>query len=310
MTKLWAMRGWPSSGKSTLARKLATEADAVVVNRDLLRLQLLGSYWTGKREDEDRVTIAEEAQVKSFLQAGVSVVVDAQHVNPQYLRKWAKLAGQLNVGFEVVDVRTDVEECVLRDLRRMENDERYVGEKVIRDQAKRFPMEKWPKVVERPRLEIEPVERDRKLPQAIIVDIDGTLAHMSGRSPYNYDLVHTDVRDEQTCWLVRVLYDLRFMGHGPAVLIVSGRDDSCREATAEWLKANGVYYDELHMRPADAKDPATGNKLPDYLVKYDLFNANIRGKYDVRFVLDDRNQVVDLWRAMGLKCLQVQPGDF
>lgn len=32
--------------------------------------------------------------------------------------------------------------------------------------------------------------------KAIIVDIDGTLAHMTGRSPYDYSQVHTDEIDE------------------------------------------------------------------------------------------------------------------
>ena len=61
MPKLWAMRGYSAAGKSTRAAEIAKENDAVIVNRDLLRLMLLGSYWTGEKVDEDRVTIAEEA---------------------------------------------------------------------------------------------------------------------------------------------------------------------------------------------------------------------------------------------------------
>jgi hypothetical protein len=63
------------------------------------------------------------------------------------------------------------------------------------------------------------------------------------------------------------------------------------------------------MRPTEAKD-RYGHKLPDFRVKYDLFSEYIRDKYSVKFVLDDRQQVVDMWRRLGLKCLQVQAGDF
>jgi hypothetical protein len=41
-----------------------------------------------------------------------------------------------------------------------------------------------------------------------------------------------------------------------------------------------------------------------------LFEENMRGKYYIEYVLDDRNQVVDMWRSIGLICLQVAEGDF
>jgi hypothetical protein len=53
-----------------------------------------------------------------------------------------------------------------------------------------------------------------------------------------------------------------------------------------------------------------GNNEKDSIVKRRLFEDNIRGKYYIEYVLDDRNQVVDMWRNMGLTCLQVAEGDF
>lgn len=45
-----------------------------------------------------------------------------------------------------------------------------------------------------------------------------------------------------------------------------------------------------------------------------LAKMNGRGPFEwdrVKFVLDDRNQVVDMWRKdLGLTCLQVDYGDF
>ena len=48
----------------------------------------------------------------------------------------------------------------------------------------------------------------------------------------------------------------------------------------------------------------------DSIVKREIFEQYIKGVYDIEFVLDDRNQVVEMWRSLGLKCLQVQEGDF
>ncbi|UVK63458.1 polynucleotide kinase [Mycobacterium phage Aegeus] len=302
--KLTAMRGYPGSGKSTKAKEIAAETGAVRVCRDDLRKMLHDNYFTGKAECEEQVTTAERAQVHALLKSGVSVVVDATHLESRWLRKWAKMAAQYGAEFEVVDIEAGPLKCAANDLVRKARGERHVGSDVIERMAKRHPVGNWPKVTQLETFTPEPVEWVEDLPAAIIVDIDGTVAHMTGRSPYDYTQVHTDTVDEQIKWLVNAMDN-----QGVYVLFVSGRDDDCREETAKWLENNGIWYDFLYMRPTGAKD-ANGNKLPDYRVKYDLFNQNIRGKYNVRFVLDDRDQVVNLWRALGLKCLQVQPGDF
>ncbi|SKU46476.1 Predicted kinase [Mycobacteroides abscessus subsp. abscessus] len=304
MLKLTAMRGYPGSGKTTKAKEIAAKSGAVRVCRDDLRKMLHDNYHTGKTECEDQVTTAERAQVHALLQSGTSVVVDATHLEPRWLRKWAKMAAQYGAEFKVVDVLATPDECVDRDYARAKAGGREVGAEVILRMAKRHPCRNWPTVMQLETFTPEPVEWIADLPTAIIVDIDGTVAHMDGRSPYDYTQVHTDTVDEQVRWLVNSMFR-----KGVMVLFVSGRDDSCRDETVKWLEYHGILFDELHMRPTGAKD-ANGNKLPDYRVKYDLFNANIRGKYNVRFVLDDRDQVVNLWRALGLKCLQVQPGDF
>ncbi|NGX06424.1 MULTISPECIES: phosphatase domain-containing protein [Mycobacteroides] len=307
--KLTAMRGYPGSGKSTRAKEIAAESGAVRVCRDDLRKMLHDNYFTGKVECEEQVTTAERAQVHALLKSGVSVVVDATHLEPRWLRKWQKLAAQYGADFEVVDVDTGLLKCAANDLLRKARGERHVGGEVLNRMAKRHPIKNWPKVTQLETFTPVPVEWVPGLPEAIIVDIDGTVAHMTGRSPYDYTQVHTDVIDKHVSWLVRMIRTYYCEGDHVKVLFVSGRDDSCRDDTEKWLTDNEILYDELHMRPAGAKD-TQGNKLPDYRVKYDLFNANIRDKYNVRLVLDDRDQVVNLWRALGLKCLQVQPGDF
>lgn len=309
MTKLWVMRGLSGSGKSTKAREIADANDAVVVCRDDLRKHLLGTYWTGKKVDEDRVSIAEQATVLAFLKDGVSVVVDATHLHPPYVRKWAKEATRLAVEFEVVDVVEDVDECRRRDHQRMLDGGRYVGDKVIEDQAKRA---KRPVITAEPFI-IEPVPYMDDLPDCILVDIDGTVAKMTGRSPFDYSRVLEDDVHENIAWLIRTIYYShvpRCDGEAPVdIIFMSGRDDTCRVDTERWLDMHDIPYDRLIMRPADFKD-ANGNKAPDYQVKYHLFNEHIRGKYNVRVVFDDRQQVVDMWRQLGLNCAQVAEGEF
>ena len=308
MSKIWAMRGYSGSGKSTKAREIADANNAVVINRDLIRLMLLGSHWTGKKQDEDRVSIAEMAQVKAFLLAGTQVVIDATHLNPKYLRQWARLATRYGADFQVVDVMEDPDECKRRDHARMLAGGRYVGDTVIKGQVQTFPQKNWPTVTAE-KFDVEPVELMPNLPEAIIVDIDGTLAHIreDGRSPYDYTRVTEDWCDPVVAGMLRdfkVATD--FKGQ---VLIVSGRDHTCRNDTLLWLNSYGIHFDKLFMRDAERTD-VKGNKLPDYMIKYEIFNKYIRGVYNVNYVLDDRKQVVDMWRRLGLKCLQVEDHDF
>lgn len=302
---LIAMRGWPSSGKSTRARELADQTGAAVVNRDLLRLQILGQHWTGKKEDEDRVTIAEDAMVKAFLKAGVSVIVDAQHVHAPYLRKWARLASRHGASLRVEDVRTPLEECIARDHARMERGERYVGEKVIRDQAKRFPMEKWPAVKADPPFIVAPAPEWDDRPFAVIFDLDGTAAIHQGRSPFNYSRVSEDAPNNYLKWLLCAIDHTSFTSKAITFIACSGRDDTCREDTEAWLNRYEFPYDMLLMRDTEGDKDSHGNKLRDVEVKYRLYNENIRDKYDVLAVFDDRLQVAELWHALGLPLYRV-----
>ena len=58
----------------------------------------------------------------------------------------------------------------------------------------------------------------------------------------------------------------------------------------------------MFMRPKD-------DYRKDSLVKKEIYNNEL-SKYNVLFVYDDRNQVVDMWRELGVKVFQVEPGNF
>lgn len=133
--------------------------------------------------------------------------------------------------------------------------------------------------------------------KAIIVDIDGTLAHMNGRSPYDYTQVHLDLVDP----IIRDMVARYYETH--RVFVLSGRKAECYQSTQQWLIDNQVMHNVLYMRKDD-------DNREDSVVKSEIFYNEIFPKYDVDFVLDDRDRVVQMWRDIGLKCLQVAPGNF
>jgi hypothetical protein len=108
-----------------------------------------------------------------------------------------------------------------------------------------------------------------------------------------------DPHDELQC--ARAIHEDDACSFG--VVFCSGREDTARAETALWIAENVEVPGELWMR-------AAGDRRRDSIVKRELFDVHIRNRYAVRYVLDDRQQVVDMWRSLGLTCMQVARGDF
>lgn len=140
---------------------------------------------------------------------------------------------------------------------------------------------------------------NKDLVDVVIFDIDGTLAHHNHvRSPFEWDKVDIDVVDTIVADQTRFHKQL-----GHTIFIVSGRDDSCKQITEEWLHTNNIPYDKIFMRK-------NKDNRQDSLVKEEIYLTEIKNKYNVRVVYDDRNSVVKVWRDLGLKVFQVQEGNF
>lgn len=136
---------------------------------------------------------------------------------------------------------------------------------------------------------------NKDLPKAIIVDIDGTLAIMNGRSPFAWSKVKEDKCNSTIKKIVN--------SYSGTVIVFSGRDAICRQDTIDWLIVNEIHTTHLYMRQE-------GNNEKDSIIKRRMFEENIRGKFYIEYILDDRNQVVEMWRSLGLTCLQVADGNF
>jgi hypothetical protein len=90
---------------------------------------------------------------------------------------------------------------------------------------------------------------------------------------------------------------------GFKILIVSGRPDGYFLATEKWLSTSGIPYDRLILRKH-------GDHRKDFEIKKDIYDTQIEPYFNVLFCVDDRKQVVDFWRSIGLTCLQCAPGNF
>ena len=71
-----------------------------------------------------------------------------------------------------------------------------------------------------------------------------------------------------------------------------------RVPTEQWLKEKvQLSYHSLFMRQ-------TGDFRKDAIIKQEIYEREIKDKYNVLFVLDDRLQVCRMWYSLGLPLLK------
>lgn len=310
---LTLMIGLPGSGKTTVAQQCRELVPGtVLVSRDGIRQELFGEFTNYSAEQESLVSSVQEKAVDKALEEGRHVIVHDMNLKKAYRKKWAGFAVKHNADFRYIDLTyVPLEDCLARNLRRYDfGGGRFVPEDVIIGYHKRYISNKMP--VETPESLVEalkdvpqghdPYEYTPGLPEAIIVDIDGTVASHEGvRNPYDTTKYHLD----RPRWdVIKVVQDYAYRSIPKRIIFVSGRDENFREVTYEWLMEwVKVPIEGLYMRPGF-------DTRRDDVIKLELFDNHIRGKYNIWGVFDDRNRVVKAWRSINLPVFQVDEGDF
>lgn len=140
-----------------------------------------------------------------------------------------------------------------------------------------------------------------------LFDIDGTLSDVSHRlhhiqsTPKNWNAFFDGCKDDAP--IAHIVKLARDLNGSEAIVLVSGRSDRVRKQTEEWVGRQGILTTHLYMR----KD---GDHRQDNIVKGELLDQIVADGFVPIMAFDDRNQVVEMWRAKGVPCAQVAPGDF
>lgn len=149
---------------------------------------------------------------------------------------------------------------------------------------------------------------ETKKRQAIVIDIDGTLANIehrqhfvqgTGKKNWKGFFANMD-KDVPNDWCVEIINKYK---QDHLIVLCSGRPDSFRETTTKWLKDNNIFFDELYMRPRD-------DMRADSIVKEIILDFELAPRYNIKMVVDDRMQVCDMWRSRGLVVLQCAKGEY
>jgi predicted secreted acid phosphatase len=144
-------------------------------------------------------------------------------------------------------------------------------------------------------------------PQAILMDIDGTIANVSHRRQYvatkprNWSAWNAGIINDKP--IPQVLEVFNALKDRFPIFFVSGRSDDYRDVTIQWFEKYGIYehdYNGLLMRKyQDHRD--------DAIVKGEIADE-IEKDYKIFAVFDDRKKVNEEWLRRGYFVFDVGQG--
>lgn len=277
--------GVSCSGKTTWVNEFLSQGNNknswVNINRDDIR----GFLFTGGTIDwnkykftkgnEALVTELQQHLIKDAAEKGKNIIISDTNLNPKYINYFKTWGCLRNYTFEEKVFHIDLLEALERDSKRFSG----VGYKVITSQYKNyaegFLKKNWHD------------SNKEDVSSAVLLDIDGTLASMHNRSPFEWDKVGEDLPREE---IIHMAKGLIAEGHVP--IFMSGRDSVCMEDTQLWIEK---YFPELdghfhlYMRPE-------GDCRKDTIIKKELFDKYVNHNYNVKLVLDDRPTVSRMFK--------------
>jgi len=140
----------------------------------------------------------------------------------------------------------------------------------------------------------------------VIIDIDNTLSLSNKRfelakkenGKLDWDIVHSSkniIMDEPNLPMIELAKN--YKENGTEVIILTGRPESTRKVTKEWLEKYDIPYDKLYMRSWEnnfLKAPVFKRKIYETEIKENIFCA-----------YDDDERIIDMWVELGIPSFKV-----
>lgn len=148
--------------------------------------------------------------------------------------------------------------------------------------------------------------------KAVVCDLDGTLADIEHRRPFvrptdgskpNWPKFFQDMENDKVNYWCKEILDSMVVKY--PIIYATGRPEDYMPVTSNWLGKHGLMYPGSRLFSRLYKD-----SRKDSIVKEIILEFEIKTRYDILMVIDDRKQVVEMWRKHGYTVLQCDEGDF
>lgn len=124
----------------------------------------------------------------------------------------------------------------------------------------------------------------------VIFDIDNTILYHTNRTPFDW----SDLSGDTLIQGMDHLIDM-FNFYDYYIIIMTGRPESVRSQTKEWLSKNGIVYDELIMKPEQFEK--------GFIFKQREL-VRLLENYDVKFAFDDDQKCANMYKENGIIIFQ------
>jgi predicted kinase len=296
--KILILIGVPASGKSTWTNDfLRNNPDYVRVSRDGFRFMLRNDP-APEPKIEGIITDLVTSTIHKLLARKLNVIIDNTNIRRQDIYDFInEFKYSADIDFRVFDI--SLKKAIERDSLREKD--KIVGEHRLTEMFKDYK-------VLMDSFDFQPVKRDYNrptveptwispLPDCVLVDMDGTLANMGKRNPYDWEKIYKD--DLNLMVYEQIQYH---KSRGRKIIIFTARDGAAKKNTEDWLELYEVPYDELIIKGVD-------DNRKDSVVKREMFENHIKGKYNPICVYDDRLSVLKLWYELGVFSFNVNQGN-
>jgi len=295
MPKITILVGPPSSGKTTWCNnyKPLVDGEAIRIN-----------------QDEQGKDGHKEIFFKA-LKEGKNIFLDRMNFNISQRRRYLDPAKTKGYDTEIVVFHVSMSECLHRCNGR-ENHPTIKDEETAR-KAVTFFFKNYERVEDD---ETNKVTRlgwvDSNASKCVVCDLDGTLANVEHRRKYvqvekpekpNWKkFFDTMGEDKVNKWCSELLKN---MNDNYFIVYATGRPGDYMDITKKWLDKYNLRF-PFHSLFSRLE----GDYRKDSIVKEIILEFEIKTRYNILFVVDDRKQVVEKWRQHGYVVLQCDKGDF
>lgn len=307
------LRGYPASGKSTVAKKLSEINSAIICSAD--------DYWMQNGKYEFVLEKLHEAHnacftlFKNSVISGSNVIVDNTNIKYTDICRYIDFLlinnnqNEFIYSVEFIQIAfNDIEKAISyrtnnsigknipeKTMRRMYTEfKKEVKGHILNDYKGKIGLGKLDELISTLPFSLNTENK----PEVIICDLDGTLSLFQYTNGIMLRDAYDAAKSNQDFINVPVAQALKaFQQLGHEIIFLSGREDKFRIPTEEFLQRvcdeYDVVYDKLFMRQ-------TGDNRPDDIIKKEIFDKEIKDKYFVTAIFDDRPKVVRMWRSIGL----------
>lgn len=290
MKQLILLVGPPGSGKTTLAHQIQgidNENQYFRISQDEQGKRHLYNFQEAIKDESN-------------------IIIDRMGFNVQQRDRYLKPAKEAGYKTKIIVLHESYNTCLERCLER-KNHPTIKEEKDARSALNTF-FSKYERVQDSEADIVERVWPKVKTDMAVICDLDGTLCNVDHRLHHfkdgkkNWKGFFEGIKDDEVNpWCRDILNGLHKQDY--IIVYASGRPDDYRKVTEEWLKLNNLEGSFLFMRNRH-------DSRKDSITKEIILDFEILTRFKPLFIIDDRQQVVDMWRKRGYTCLQCAPGDF